>query len=161
MAFAHESKDLMGVVHGDDLVFVGPDEELDFVLKVLKSRYELKDRGRLGLGPNDKNNIDMLGRILEISSEGITWSGDPRHLKLLESHFGMNDAPKTLSKNGYPEEDTDDTELSQAEAREYRMLALRLNYMAQDNPYMQFPAKEACRGMARPKVQDFKRQRSL
>ena len=41
------------------------------------------------------------------------------------------------------------------EMKAYRMLAARLNYMSQDNPMLQFPAKEACRCMSSPKVSDF------
>ena len=35
-AFYHPERDLVGIVHGDDLVFVGVDKELDFVLSVFK-----------------------------------------------------------------------------------------------------------------------------
>ena len=42
VAFVHENRDLMGVVHGDDFVFVALDEDLDFVLKILGSRNEIK-----------------------------------------------------------------------------------------------------------------------
>ena len=48
-------------------------------------------------------------------------------------------------------------ELTKTEAKAYRMLAARLNYMSQDNPLLQYPAKEACRKMAHPSEEDFKR----
>ena len=48
VAFVHDARDMVGVVHGDDFVFVGLDKDLDFVLKVLRGRYEVKNRGRLG-----------------------------------------------------------------------------------------------------------------
>ena len=35
-----------------------------------------------------------------------------------------------------------------SEAKSYRMLAARLNYMSQDNPMLQYSAKEACRSMS-------------
>ena len=57
VAFYHSERDLVGVVHGDDFVFVGVTKELDFVLSVLKEHYELKDRGRLGSGENDKKKL--------------------------------------------------------------------------------------------------------
>ena len=38
-AFYHPERDLVGVVHGDDLVFVGVDKELDFVLSVFKEHF--------------------------------------------------------------------------------------------------------------------------
>ena len=34
VAFYHEERDLVGVVHGDDFVFVGVDEELDFGIEL-------------------------------------------------------------------------------------------------------------------------------
>ena len=49
-------------MHGYDFVFVGVDRDMDFVLRVLKENYELKDRGRLGSGDHDKREVDMLGR---------------------------------------------------------------------------------------------------
>ena len=107
----------------------------------------------------------MLGRVIEYGEEGITWSGDPRHLKLLEDHFGMNENTKTLSRNGYEEEDKDEEEeeedLSKEEVRNYRMLAARLNYMAQDHMWLQFPAKEVCRKMARPRRRDFEKVKRI
>ena len=39
------------VVHGDDFSFVGYDSDLDFIVRVLESEYEIKVRGRLGPGP--------------------------------------------------------------------------------------------------------------
>ena len=42
VAFSHSGRDLLGVVHGDDFVWVGVDEDLDWVLKVLEGQYELK-----------------------------------------------------------------------------------------------------------------------
>ena len=167
VAFVHETRDLMGVVHGDDFVFVGLDEDLDFVLKILGSRYEIKNRGRLGRGSKDVQTIDMLGRTIKITKEGISWEGDPRHQDILVKHFGMNDSTKVLNKNGYgdvqwqggsPEEEV---ELTVSEAKTYRMLAARLNYMAQDNPLLQYPAKEVCRSMARPSVTDFGKVKRL
>ena len=53
VAFVHESRDLMGVVHGDDFVFVGLDVDLDYTLGILQANYELKNRGRLGSGDED------------------------------------------------------------------------------------------------------------
>ena len=89
-----------GAVHGDDFVWEGQDKDLDWVLKVMKDKYELKNRGRLGFGPNDVRKIDILGRTVELTDKGITWQGDPRHQKLLEEYFGMDENTKVsrLSK---------------------------------------------------------------
>ena len=50
---------------------------------------------------------------------------------------------------------------SGAEAKQYRMVAARLNYMAQDDAWIQYPAKELCRSMARPTRAGFQRAKKL
>ena len=47
------------------------------------------------------------------------------------------------------------------ECKAFRMIAARLNYMAQDNPWLQFPAKEVCRNMAKPRASDFMKTKRL
>ena len=59
----------------------------------------------------------------------------------------MNDRTKALTKNGYDDDREqggraeEDDELTGVECKNFRTLAARLNYMAQDNPTIQFPAK--------------------
>ena len=48
-----------------------------------------------------------------------------------------------------------DDDLTTTKCKNFRMLAARLNYMAQDNPTIQFSAKEVCRHMAKPRTYDF------
>ena len=159
VAFVHKERGMIGVVHGDDFIWEGCDEDLDRALKVLQ-KYELKNRGRLGPGPNNVRKIDMLGRIIGYTDEGITWSGDPRHQKLLEDYFGMDDTTKVRDKKGYDkdglsEQDDEIDDLTATECKAFRMLAARLNYMTQDYVWLQFSAKEICRSMANPKANDF------
>ena len=91
---------------------------------------------------------------MELTEAGITWTGDSRHQQLLEEHFGMNDDTKVLNKNGYDDEpqgeEKIEDELSVEESKGFRMVAARLNYMAQDNMYLQYAAKEICLNMAKP-----------
>ena len=145
LASTNVERDLRGVVHGDDFVLEGRDKDLDWVLEILSKVYELKNRGRLGFGPNDVRKIDILGRVVELTDQGIVWKGDSRHQQLLEEHFGMKADTKVLNKNGYEDDEgqggpDDEDELAPEECSKFRMLAARLNYMAQDNPMLQFPA---------------------
>jgi hypothetical protein len=163
VAFAHETRDLIGIVHGDDFMFVGPDEDLDYIWEVLNKNYEIKNRGRLGSGKEDKKEIDMLGRTIKYQEWGLSWEGDSRHRKLLMEYFGMNGDTKALVKNGYKEDETvgGDRELGEQDMKAYRMLAARLNYMSQDNPTVQYSSKECCRKMAKPMESDFGRVKKL
>ena len=119
----------------------------------------------MGFGPNDVRKIDMLGRVIELTHEGITWQGDPRHFNWLQENFGMDDKTKVLTKNGYEDGleqvELRETELSMEECKAFRMIAARLNYIAQDNPWLQFPAKEVCRNMAKPRASDFMKTKRL
>ena len=85
-------------------MFVGLDEDLDFVEELLKDGYEIKVRGRLGSGEKDKKMIDMLGRKIKLHACGITWEGDDRHRKLIIEHFGLDGDSKILTNNGYKKE---------------------------------------------------------
>ena len=165
VAFYHSERDVVGVVHGDDFVFVGVDRDLDFVLRVLKENYELKDRGRLGSGDHDKREVDMLGRKIRWHQWGFTWEGDERHRKMVIDFFGMGENSKRLMKNGYKEDEVKDVkeshELGAEEYKSHRMLAARLNFMAQDNTAIQYAAKEICRNMARPERAHFARIKKL
>ena len=165
VVFYHPGRDVWGVVHGDDFVFTGLDDDLDYVLKVLQNCYEIKNRGRLGSDKGDVQEIDILGRTVSMHDWGISWAADPRHKQMITDYFGMNGDTKPLSKNGYKEEvhgeGEPDKELDGTEAKNYRALAARVNYMAQDNPCVQFSAKEICRAMSKPRLSDFQRLKKL
>ena len=164
VVFSHRERDLIGAVHGDDFMFVGLDEDLDYVEKLLKDKYELKVRGRLGSGQNDKKSIDMLGRTIKLHEWGITWEGDGRHRKLIMEQFGLCENSKILTKNGYKDEEDEESspkKLNVHEIKAYRTLAARMNYMAQDNLAIQFAAKEVCRRMSSPDEEDFARAKRL
>ena len=51
--------------------------------------------------------------------------------------------------------------LNKDEMKAFRMLAARLNYIAQDDPTIQFAAKELCRMMSSPTSQDFSKLKKL
>ena len=165
VAFSHQKRFLVGGVHGDDFVFVGLDEDLDFVEDLLKDRYGIKLRGRLGSGEKDKKMIDMLGRKIKLHAWGITWEGDDRHRKLIMDHFGLDGDSKFLKKNCYKEEEDGrektPQKLNRQECKVYRMLAARMNFMALDNPVIQFAAKEICRKMSGPDEEDFAKAKRL
>ena len=57
--FHHRTKDLSIVVHGDDVTTLGNDTDLDWYENKLKKSFEIKIRGRLGLGcttPRDSHS---------------------------------------------------------------------------------------------------------
>ena len=80
---------------------------------------------------------------------------DPKHRDLVLRALALDDASNGLMSNGEPQKDTKDDEgyfLDPCEATAYRAICARLNFLAQDSPELQFPAKELSRSTARPTV---------
>ena len=166
VVFFHPQRELWCVVHGDDFTFAGYDEDLDFVTEVLKKEYELKVRGRLGPDEKDIKRIDILGRILEYRSWGLSWRADPRHRKMVLEHFGFIPETKHLTTTGNKNADKFEgeqgqVELDKAEATNFRAIVARTNYMAADCPNVQYPTKEVCRDMARPTLASQQKMKKL
>jgi hypothetical protein len=148
-------KDLACVVHGDDFTFCGYEEDLDWVQQLMGGWFELKVRGRLGPDKNDDKEITILGRTVRWKEWGVEYEADTRHRSEILKHFGMNASTKGFSANGKAEDvdnEGDEEEVTGEEATAFRALAARANFLAQDCPDIQFPAKEVCRDMAVPKV---------
>ena len=103
VAFYHQEPDIVGVVHGDDFVFTGVDAELDFVLETLQECYELKNRGRLGRGPNDRRETSWVAPW-PCMIGGIEWRADARHRTMILEYFGMGGGTRSLVRNGYKDD---------------------------------------------------------
>ena len=119
------------IVHGDDFTFTGYDEDLDFIESIMQDAYEIKVRDRLGSGPNDVRSIDILGRLLEYESWGVSWKADPRHRKMIIDHFGFNEERKGVTVTGIREEPSEGGEilLNPVETTQFRAIAARFNYL--------------------------------
>ena len=94
----------------------------------------------------------VLNRIVRVTEAGWEYEADQRHADLLIKGMGMEQANSTKTPG---EDDREDhlellEELDSKDAREFRGLAARGNYLALDRPDIQYAAKEACRGMAKP-----------
>ncbi len=50
VVFYHEKRDVSGLVHGDDFMFVGEEEDVDWVEGLVTGWFEMKVRGRFGEG---------------------------------------------------------------------------------------------------------------
>ncbi len=94
------------MVHWEDFVITGADAELDFVLQLLSTFYDSKNRVRLGSGPNDVEEIHIPGCIVRLHDWGISWEADSRRREIVMEYFGLNGESKALSRSGYTEEAT-------------------------------------------------------
>jgi hypothetical protein len=162
VSFYDSKSDVSCLVHGDDFTFVGEPDALNFVENKMKEWYELKVKARLGDGPEDDKETDILGRIVRCTAAGFEYEADPRHRQKVIEALGFSEKTKGLSVNGRVEDLAEELiELEAAECTPFRALAARLNYLAQDAPEVQFAAKEVCRDMAKPNQDSWRKLKIL
>ena len=147
--------------HGDDFAIVGTRSEVKWISEQIGQTFIVKDRGTLGPRHWDKKVMTILHRVLrwvphsDNGPERIEYEADPRHREVLSLQRGLADG-KTRSVTSPFEKIkiTPDTEreLQESEATVFRSAVMRLGFLALDRPDIQFGAKEAARGMARPTV---------
>ena len=88
-AFYHAGRDIRCVVHGDDFTLLGTDAELNWFRNKISIRYDVKFRGRLGIGEGDDKSIRILNRIVEWGEEGIKYEADQRHAEIITRDLGL------------------------------------------------------------------------
>ena len=116
--------------------------------------FEIKVRGLLGPENKDMKEIVILRRVVRWTADGVEFEADPKHRKVLMNHFEFEEGVEGATMNGdkdRKEEEGDEEDMEREEAKTFRGLAARMNYLAQDSPDLQYPAKEVSREMARPK----------
>ena len=151
------------VVHGDDFVIEGEEEDLRWVESVLEAKYLVKMRGILGPDQGDCKVMDILGRVVEWREDELWYEADPRQVEKMLTEMGMDGcnggAVPGVRDEG--EHECMEEELGPDERRLYRSVVARGNYLAQDRPDIRFSVKELCRGMARPTQRDWRKLRKL
>ena len=88
-SFYHSEWKISVVVHGDDFTALGTDESLDKYEAGLKTSFECKLRGRLGVEAIDAKEIRLLNRIVRITDQGLLYEADPRHAELLAKSMDL------------------------------------------------------------------------
>ena len=163
VVFWHPELDISCVVHGDDFTFVSECKGLDYVEELMKKWYEVKVKARLGPDSGDDKVVEILGRQVRWTDEGIEYEADPRHRKIILEQLGLSENSKGLMSNGKADADESEEgeELQGLEATSFRALAARVNYLAQDCADIQFPAKEVCREMSKPTTASWRKLKVL
>ena len=150
VAFYHEDKKISLVVHGDDFTFVGCQDALKWIEKLMKSWYQLKVRAWLGPEQRDDKEATLLGRTLRWHEWGVTCRSDSKYRRQVMEALGLNEDSKPLSATGAKEPQDREEPRVLGDDRKYRSLVASINFMAIDQPDLQYACKEACREMSVP-----------
>eukprot|EP00973_Karenia_brevis_P025986 3585602-Karenia_brevis.AAC.1 len=101
--------------------------------------YEIRVRAILGPEKHDDKEVVILGRVVGWTEHGIEYQADPKQRKIVLDYLGFSEDSKGLGINGDKEEKIEEWEkqvLSKGEAKEYRGVAARLNFLSLDCPDM-------------------------
>ena len=161
VVFVHKTRDLAGLVHGDDFVFEGAECDLRWIQALIQEWFDVKVRGLLGPEPEDMKEITILGRTIRWKEWGIEYEADRRHREKVLEYFGLNEESKGLRSNGIEKECELEGAADSSCDTEYRGLVARLNYLSQDCPDLLFPTMKCSRGMANPGKEDWARLKRL
>ena len=144
----------MCVCHGDDFTIVGEEEELKWIADKMKTWFDIEVRAILGPDQKDDKEVVILGRVVRWRDWGIEFEADPWHRQVLADRFGFTKESAAGAHNGDKErkEDArDEIKMGKQQAKEFREMVARMDYLAQDAPDLQYPSKEVSREMARPR----------
>ena len=131
-------------MHGDDFTLDGTESELWKILAEMHEWYDIKVRGILGSGKRDVHEIEVLGRKLTWTEEGLEYQGSDKQRRALLEGLGLNEQSKAVNSAAVkPEEigQEEDTEmLDGSETKRFRSLAATLNFMSSDRSDVQYAA---------------------
>ena len=91
----------------------------------------------------------VLNRVIEWCPEGIKVESDQRHVEIIVKELGLEKA-NGVGTPGTKDKEVDEEaeeELGAEEARAFRSVAARINFLAADRPELLYSAKEVCRDM--------------
>ena len=139
-------------VHGDDFATTGRLEDTIWLEKELQDRFDIKTH-MIGKGQDLSQEGKVFNRVIRRTEEGWEYEADPRHAELIVRTLNLNES-KAVTTAGEDDKEwkleEDSEPLEGLQAREYRGIAARANYLAADRADIQYAVKEICRGMATP-----------
>ena len=100
VVFYHGDRDVSVLVHGDDFVAVGEDEDIEWFRSLAVGWFEMKIRGKLGEGTHDEKEMVIVGRRMRWTIDGLELEADPDILRRLKGQFGFDDWTKAAARNG-------------------------------------------------------------
>ncbi|CAE7727098.1 putative mitochondrial protein [Symbiodinium microadriaticum] len=149
------------VLHGDDFVVLGDDDAQQHVEKALRTKYDLRVDGSIGVGET-KQEFTVLNRLVSFDerSSTVSYEPDPRHAEIIVKDLGLESAKAVKSPNEKLKAEELDRRaklhpVEPAEASRYRSLVMRAAFLAQDRPDLSETVKCLARKMQAPTEADF------
>ena len=148
--YYHPDKDVVVVVHVDDLLATGDGEMLEALYQELSKKFEIK---RKMLSMEDDQETAYLNRTLKVTEHGVEIIGNKKHSDILQREWGLQGPSKEVNTPSMKElEDNNNggEELQGEMATKVRRGIARINYMAQDRLDLSAAAKAMSQHMSQP-----------
>ena len=148
------------VVHGDDFIIAGDDDDLDWLSQKLNEQLELVQKARLG--PGYDNVATVLNRCVMHSDSGLTREADPRHAELAVAELGLQAGRSQTSSRGTKSNSPlDHEELEPDEQTAHHSVPARLSYLATGKTDIAFACKECSRAVGKATRADLTRLKRI
>ena len=93
----HPGRDITCVIHGDDFVFGGASEDLQWVIGHMQASFSLVVRGILGPEGEDVKSIDVLNRRVTWDHRGISMQADSALIEKYLALVGLDTSSTSAS----------------------------------------------------------------
>ena len=127
-------------------------------------RFEAKTT-IVGHEKEDVHETRVLNRTIRATKDRWELEADQRHAEVIVQMLNLGNAKEVVTPGEHrpwEEEERFGAELLDGpRATEFRGIAARANYLAQDRPDLQFSVKEICRTMSNPSVYDRRKVKRL
>ncbi|CAK9026272.1 unnamed protein product [Durusdinium trenchii] len=158
--FKHKTRNMWGMVHGDDFLVLANDVDLQFMDSVLRSKYKVRWEATLGLNTTDDKQMFFLNRLVQLTKREngefqLEVEADARHSELIVKQRNLHgskgsDVPE-VKVNEVDFEHLKKQSLNAEDTKLFRSLTMRTAYLSQDRPDLANTAKNLARGMSQPK----------
>ena len=164
--FRHRTRDMVGMVHGDDFLVMGSDEDLQFMNRVLAGRYKVRWEATLGDDVGDDKEMFFLNRLVKYDGQKLEIEADARHSEIIIRQLGLQDSKglDTPEIRQTPEDVKScqkDGTLTGELLKQFRSMTMRAAYLSQDRPDIANTVKNLARGMAQPKPYHWEKLKRL
>ena len=100
VVFYRAGRDVAVLVHGDDFVTVGDDEDVEWFKLLAVGWFEMKVRGKLGNDPTDEKEMVIPGGCIRWTIDGLELEADKEILKRLKEQFGFDEWTRAAASIG-------------------------------------------------------------
>ena len=156
--YFHPTRGIKTVVHGDDFTSLGKMVDVKWLHESPQEEWSHTIRGILGPPgfSGTTSSIVILNRIVTWHESGISWEPDPRHADIIVKTLSPTGGKRNITTQcirvkiaEHPEGEEHEHQPHE-EAKVFGSLAMRVIYLGQDRPDLQFACRELAKGMSQP-----------